>query len=51
LGISPGAVQVAIHRLRKRYRTLVRESIAATVGDESEVEAEICDLFDALGPS
>jgi RNA polymerase sigma-70 factor (ECF subfamily) len=46
---SPGAVQVAIHRLRKRYRALVREAIAATVADESDVEAEIRDLFAALG--
>jgi DNA-directed RNA polymerase specialized sigma24 family protein len=49
LGTSPGAVQVAVHRLRKRYRALVREAIAATVTDETEVEAEIRDLFAALG--
>ena len=49
LGISTGAVQVAVHRLRKRYRALVREAIAATVTDETEVEAEIRDLFAALG--
>jgi DNA-directed RNA polymerase specialized sigma24 family protein len=51
LAISAGAVQVAVHRLRKRYRALVREAIAATVADESEVEAEIRDLFAALGSS
>jgi DNA-directed RNA polymerase specialized sigma24 family protein len=49
LGTSPGAVQVAVHRLRKRYRALVREAIAATVADDAEVEAEIRDLFAALG--
>jgi DNA-directed RNA polymerase specialized sigma24 family protein len=49
LGISAGAVQVGVHRLRKRYRDLVREAIAATVTDETEVEAEIRDLFAALG--
>jgi RNA polymerase sigma-70 factor (ECF subfamily) len=49
LGTSPGAVQVAIHRLRKRYRVLVREAIAATVAHPAEVEAEIKDLFAALG--
>jgi DNA-directed RNA polymerase specialized sigma24 family protein len=48
LGTSPGAVQVAVHRLRKRYRVLVRVAIAATVTDETEVEAEIRDLFAAL---
>src|SRR5262249_53217423 len=49
LGTGAGAVQVAVHRLRKRYRTLVREAIAATVADEGEVESEIRDLFAALG--
>jgi DNA-directed RNA polymerase specialized sigma24 family protein len=49
LGTSPGAVQVAAHRLRKRYRDLVREAIAATVTCETEVEAEIGDRFAALG--
>jgi DNA-directed RNA polymerase specialized sigma24 family protein len=49
LGTTEGAVQVAVHRLRRRYRDLVREAIAATVGDEVEVEDEIRDLFAALG--
>jgi hypothetical protein len=51
LGTSPGAVQVAIHRLRKRYRALVREAVAATTGDEVDAEAEIRELFAALGSS
>ncbi len=49
LGMTPGAVQVAVHRLRKRYRVMVREAIAATVADEAEVEGEIRELFAALG--
>jgi RNA polymerase sigma-70 factor (ECF subfamily) len=49
LETSPGAVQVAVHRLRKRYRALVREAIAETVSDEADVDAEIRDLFAALG--
>jgi RNA polymerase sigma-70 factor (ECF subfamily) len=49
LEISTGAVQVAIHRLRARYRDLLRAAIAETVADEAEVEAEIRDLFAALG--
>jgi RNA polymerase sigma-70 factor (ECF subfamily) len=49
LETTPGAVQAAIHRLRKRYRALVREAIAATVVEESDIEAEIRDLFAALG--
>ena len=49
LGTTAGAVQVAVHRLRRRYRELVREAIAATVADGAEVEDEIRDLFAALG--
>jgi DNA-directed RNA polymerase specialized sigma24 family protein len=49
LGTTEGAVQVAVHRLRRRYRDLVREAIAATVGDGVDVEDEIRDLFAALG--
>ncbi len=49
LGTTEGAAQVAVHRLRRRYRDLVREAIIATVGDEAEVEEEIRDLFAALG--
>ncbi len=49
LGMSKGAVKVAVHRLRKRYRDLLRERIAATLDDPAEVDDEIRALFDALG--
>jgi RNA polymerase sigma-70 factor (ECF subfamily) len=51
LGVTAGAVQVAVHRLKRRYREVVREAIGATVGDVAEVEDEIRDLFNALGGS
>src|SRR5689334_10652104 len=38
---SEGALKVAIHRLRKRYRELFRQEIADTVADPAEVEAEL----------
>lgn len=38
---SEGALKVAIHRFRKRYRELFRQEIADTVGDPSEVESEL----------
>jgi hypothetical protein len=50
LGLSEGAVKVAVHRLRKRYRELLREEIAHTVEDPGQVEDEIRALFAALGP-
>jgi len=48
LGTTEAAVQVAIHRLRKRYRDHLRAAIAATVADESEVEDELRALFAAF---
>ena len=50
LGMTEGAVQVAAHRLRRRYGALLRQQIAATVGDPAEVEDEIRALFSAVGP-
>jgi RNA polymerase sigma factor (sigma-70 family) len=41
LGLSESAVKSAVHRLRERYRAFVREEIAHTVADPTEVEAEI----------
>ena len=47
-GLSEGAVKVAIHRLRKRYRQILREEIAQTVSTPEEVDEEIRALFAAL---
>jgi RNA polymerase sigma-70 factor (ECF subfamily) len=49
LNMSEGAVKVAAHRLRRRYRQLLREEIARTVPDPANVDEEIRDLFQALG--
>ena len=48
LGPSEGAARVAVHRIRKRYRSLFREEIARTVRDEDEVEEEMRALMQAL---
>jgi RNA polymerase sigma factor (sigma-70 family) len=48
LGMTEGAVDVAVHRLRKRYRAILQEQIAATLDDPSELEEEIRSLFEAL---
>lgn len=47
-GMSEGAVKVTVHRLRQRYREVLRAQIADTVGDAGEVEAELRHLFAAL---
>ena len=48
LGMTEGAVRVAVHRLRRRYGERLREEIAATVNDPAEVDDEIRALFSAL---
>jgi len=47
-GLSEGAVKVAAHRMRRRYRDLLREEVAQTVATPNEVEGEIRDLFAAF---
>ena len=49
LGMTEGAVKVAVHRLRRRYRELLREEIAQTVADPAEVDDELGELFSAVG--
>jgi RNA polymerase sigma-70 factor (ECF subfamily) len=48
LGVSEGAVKVAVHRLRQRYRELIRAEIAQTLADPNEVEDELQQLFAAV---
>jgi RNA polymerase sigma-70 factor (ECF subfamily) len=48
LGLNEGAIKVAVHRLRKRYRDLMREEIAATLDGPHDVESEMRHLFGAL---
>ncbi|HEX8204111.1 MAG TPA: hypothetical protein VF590_26780 [Isosphaeraceae bacterium] len=51
LGTTAEAVEIAVRRLRGRYRAALRAEVAATLGDpsEAEVDDEIRDLFVALG--
>lgn len=49
LGMTIGAVKVAVHRLRLRYRDRIREVIGRTVANPADVDDEIRDLFAALG--
>lgn len=48
LGATEGAVKVGVHRLRQRYRRLLREEIAHTVARPAEIEEEMRCLFAAL---
>jgi RNA polymerase sigma factor (sigma-70 family) len=48
LGMNESAVKVAIHRLRKRFRELVKAEIARTVDEPSQVNAEMSYLVTVL---
>jgi RNA polymerase sigma-70 factor (ECF subfamily) len=48
LGMSEGALKVAVHRLRKRFGELVRAEIAHTLRNPAQVEEELAHLIAAL---
>jgi len=47
-GMPEGTVRVAVHRLRRRYRELLRDEIAHTLSDPGQVEEEMRALFAAF---
>jgi len=49
LGITEGAVKVAVHRLRTRFGRALREEVAETLDGPEEIEAELKILLEALG--
>jgi DNA-directed RNA polymerase specialized sigma24 family protein len=48
LQVSVGSVKTLIHRMRKRFASILREEVARTVSDPAEVDGEIHALCDAL---
>jgi RNA polymerase sigma-70 factor (ECF subfamily) len=48
LGLSEGAIKVAVHRLRQRYGAILRAEVADTVAGEEEVDAELRELLRAV---
>lgn len=49
LGMTEGALRVAVHRLRRQFAALTREEIAQTVADEASVREELRYLIRVLG--
>ena len=49
LGLSEGALKVAMHRLRLRFRAFVKAEVAQTLDASDPVEDELQQLFIALG--
>jgi DNA-directed RNA polymerase specialized sigma24 family protein len=50
LGLREGAARVAVHRLRRRYRALLRQEIGQTLSDPAQLEEEMQALFSAFQP-
>lgn len=50
LGLTEPAVRVALHRLRQRYRQLLREEVSQTVARHEDIDAELSHLLAALAP-
>jgi len=48
LGMDETAARVAVHRLRKRYRQLLRDEVSQTLSDEGQVDEEMRALFGAF---
>jgi RNA polymerase sigma factor (sigma-70 family) len=48
LGMNEGAVKVAIHRLRRRFREVIKNEIRQTVSDRAQVDEELHCLLEAL---
>ncbi|HEV7122683.1 MAG TPA: hypothetical protein VGN24_04560 [Rhodanobacter sp.] len=48
LSSNEGAVKVAVHRLRRRFRTVLRREVALTVASALEVDEELAYLRDVL---
>lgn len=46
--MNEGAVKVAIHRLRKRFRELVKAKIASTTNDPAQVQDELRYLIEVM---
>jgi len=48
-GVSVGAIDVSVHRLRQRFGGLLRQQVAQTVSSDDEVEEEIRYLISVIG--
>ena len=48
-GMNANALKVAVHRLKRRFRQLLKAEVAGTLDDPALVEAEMRALFAALG--
>ena len=48
MGVSAGAIRMSLHRLRRKYRQVLRAEIAETVSTPEEIDDEIRFLMSVL---
>jgi len=48
LGMTEGAVKVTVHRLRRRFRDLLREEVAHTVAADADIDEELRHLIGVI---
>lgn len=48
LGMNEGAIKVAVHRLRKRFRVLIKLEVAQTLDSDEDVKGELNYLVEVL---
>lgn len=48
LGMTEGAIKVAVHRLRQRYRDFLQEEVAQTLSEDGDIEEELSALLTAV---
>jgi RNA polymerase sigma-70 factor (ECF subfamily) len=48
LGVNEGTVKVAIHRLRRRFREVIKMEIGRTVQEAAQVDDELTELLQSL---
>ena len=51
LDLTPAAIKVAVHRLRKKFREVIEAEIAQTVSGPDEIADELRYLIEVLGSS
>ena len=49
LGVSEGAVKVAVHRLRRKFRDILQDEISQTVSSRDEIADELRHLWTSVG--
>jgi hypothetical protein len=49
LGVSEGSLRIAVHRLRKEFRAMLRDTIAETVERDEDVDDELQYLLRVVG--